>query len=212
MLTKNQRLTVFMMLSGFSNNEIAAQIGVHPRTLRRWMKDPDFCRTLKLETRHAWETARAQAQSAARRLMDNANAAARGMQTILLSDRTEAKVYTRAADVSFRAAARWLEVLAQTERVPMLKVEMPSDIDADAAGFGETKSPPQLSLVSDDEEEPEEDVAGLPLPCDSLRDEEAAMLSAVSRKLDGNPYPVNDPAEERDPGDDAQPAPKAKHA
>ena len=193
MLTRNQRLTIFLLISGFSNSEIAAQIGVHPKTVRRWLKDPLFAEALQTETTHAWQTARAQSHCAARRLMDNATAAMRALQPILLGDKTDPKVVVRAADVTLRNAPRWMEVLDEDARVPMLNVESSEDFDSD-----------DVAEESESEESEESDDAPAG---DTVREEEAAQIAAIARKLDGKAHPhMNEPEDETDRGDDVKTA------
>jgi transposase-like protein len=178
MLTRNQRLSIFLLVSGYSNSEVAAEIGVTPRTIRRWMKIKLFAQTLEVETRHACEAARAQAHCTARRLMDNATAALRALQPILLSDRTDPKVIVRAADITLRNATRWLNVLEDEPHVPMLQMESADDVGAE----NEIESEAQQT-------QPDEDAnADEPTRCPTMREEEVAQIDAIRRKMDGQ-YP-----------------------
>jgi hypothetical protein len=101
--------------------------------------------------------ARAQAQSAARRIADNACAAARATQTLLLSDRTDPRVVVQCARLMLQSLEKLREILSEPAVVPLLESD-------DPALDNESKNAPLL--------------------CDTLSDEELATNQMLLRKLD----------------------------
>jgi hypothetical protein len=126
MLSPKQRLAIFLHIGGYSNTEMSAQIGVHPTTIRRWMRDPEFAQELKVETEHAMARSRAQAQAAARRVADNACASARVAQSLLLNDRTDPKVLVQCAKVMLQSLGSLSRFLHEPVVVPLLESPDPS--------------------------------------------------------------------------------------
>jgi hypothetical protein len=126
MLSSQQHLAIFLHVGGYSNTEISNQLGVHPTTIRRWMKEPEFVAELKSEIDHAMVRARAQLQCAARRVADNVCAAARATQSLLLSDRTEARIIVQCAKVNAQSLKELSKFLKEPSVVPVLDSDDPS--------------------------------------------------------------------------------------
>jgi hypothetical protein len=126
MLTAQQHLAIFLHVGGYSNTEISNQLGVHPTTIRRWMRDPGFVGELKSEIDHAMVRARAQLQCAARRVADNVCAAARATQSLLLSDRTDPRIVVQCAKVNAQSLKELSRFLGEPSVVPVLEAEDPS--------------------------------------------------------------------------------------
>jgi hypothetical protein len=167
MLSPKQRLAVFLHIGGYSNTEMSAQIGVHPSTVRRWMHEPEFARTLKEETEHAMARARAQAQAAARRVADNACAAARATQTLLLSDKTDPKIIIQCAKVMLQSLATLTKIIHEPAVVPLLESEDPTQNAADPCETVSDEEMAQTHLVrrklEEDEKEAEDEEATTPI-------------------------------------------------
>jgi len=165
MLSPKQRLAVFLHIGGYSNTEMSAQIGVHPATVRRWMHEPEFARTLKEETEHAMARSRAQAQAAARRVADNACAAARATQTLLLSDKTDPKVIIQCAKVMLQSLASLTKIIHEPAVVPLLESDDPTQNADEPCDTVSDEEMAQTNLVrrkleeEEDEEEEEETTA-----------------------------------------------------
>jgi hypothetical protein len=157
MLTSQQRLAIFLHINGYSNTEMSAQIGVHPTTIRRWMRDAEFAQELKAEVNHAMARSRGQAQAAARRFADNACAAARATQSLLLSDKTEPRILVQCSRAMVQALSSLGKFLEQPAVVPLLEADDPQDQPG-------VKNP-------------------APLICDTLREDELTTIGVMKRML-----------------------------
>jgi hypothetical protein len=158
MLSQQQRLAIFLYIQGYSNTELSAQLSVHPSTVRRWMRDSEFAQELKEELQHAQARSRSQLQAGARRCADNVCAAARALQSLLLSDKTDNATLINAAKVMVQTARTLAPHIYEPAAIPLLESDDPSQ-----------------------DEPGEEDPA--PLLCDTLREDELTNLGVMKRML-----------------------------
>jgi hypothetical protein len=158
MLSQQQRLAIFLYIQGYSNTELSAMLSVHPSTVRRWMRDSEFAKELKEEVDHAQARSRSQLQAGARRCADNVCAAARALQSLLLSDKTDNATLIQAAKVMVQAARTLAPHIYEPAAIPQLESDDPSQ---DQPG--------------------DEDPA--PLLCDTLREDELTNVAVMKRML-----------------------------
>ncbi len=113
-LSRKQEEAIVALLSTRSVEEAAKACGTPPRTLYRWLNDPEFDRAYRAARRKTFGQATA-------RLQHGASAAATTLLKVMLDQGTPASTKVRAAECVLAHAAKAIEIEDIEARVTALE-------------------------------------------------------------------------------------------
>ena len=111
---RKKEAAVMALLSSRNVEEAARVAGVDPRTLYRWMKDPEFDAAFRAARRSAFGQTTA-------RLQQGSSAAATILMKLMLDANTPASTRVRAAEIIVSHAAKAIEIEDIEARVSELE-------------------------------------------------------------------------------------------